>query len=390
MLLILLMACNKTAIKSPIVSYNIENAVKNVEHVMLSDIANDIVYIPLETTKESIVANIRNIIFTSEYILVEDDFEKLLLFNKDGKFLRRIGQKGNGPDEYLSANNIRISSSNEELYVFDGNRLKIMVFNLKTGKCTRKATLNFIPSDFEFFNDTTLAFYCSTASFAFSQKNYHIFLVDTQHLKVTDSLYKENILQIKDLATIDYGFIKLYKDDNKLFCWDSNLDTVFYLDESKKTIKSHVFQYDKYKMPAKYNYNSDFLNVKHNSFYLNKLFETDKYFFLEGVYNMTYMRNILFNKNDQTSRNVVFDYEIQDQGFINDIDGGIPFWPKGVARPNELYDYISPIILKRLLKNDFFETIPVKNKEQNKQLKDALNNCNISDNPIIFIAKLKK
>lgn len=389
-LLILLLACNNKDINVPIVSYDIEKAIENVEHIMLSEIANNIVFIPLETTKESIVADIREIIFTSEHILVKDDFEKLLLFNKEGKFLRKIGQKGNGPDEYLSASNIRISDSNEDLYIFDGNRLKIMAFDLKTGECSRKSTLNFIPSDFEFFNDTTLAFYCSAASFPYSKKNYHIFLVDTRHLNIIDSLYKENTIQTEETANTDYGFIKIYKDQNNLFCWDSNIDTVIYLNENRKIIKSHVFQYDKYKMPSRDQYSSDKFHKKHNYFFLDNLLETDNFFFLEGVYKNTSMKNILVNKNDKTARNVVFNYDIQDRGFTNDIDGGIPFWPKGHAGPNELYDYTSPFLLKRLLKNDFFKTIPVANKKQNDQLKDLLNNCNINENPIIFITKLKK
>jgi hypothetical protein len=87
--------------------------------------------------------------------------------------------------------------------------------------------------------------------------------------------------------------------------------------------------------------------------------------------------------------NIIFNLDLHDAGFHNDIDGGIPFWPKGQVSQNVLYDYISPFELKRLMDDPYYKTIKFRDKEQNKALRNCIDSAKITDNPIIFIATLK-
>jgi hypothetical protein len=58
--------------------------------------------ITLEDTDESLIGRVDNIKATDDYLFILDKSfaRKLLLFDKDGKYLRQIGRFGGGPTEY--------------------------------------------------------------------------------------------------------------------------------------------------------------------------------------------------------------------------------------------------------------------------------------------------
>ena len=87
----------------------------------LSEIAENVEYIPLQTTDSSLlgdvvlkIVNIDNRI----YILnsVEDE-DEILCFNTDGKFSYKINKTGRGPEEYLSITDFDISYDNTLLTI---------------------------------------------------------------------------------------------------------------------------------------------------------------------------------------------------------------------------------------------------------------------------------
>lgn len=69
--------------------------------VPLSSIGSSVEYIALESSPESYFSVRRQISLSENYILVADkQLNRVLLFNRDGKFLRQIGKSGKGPGEF--------------------------------------------------------------------------------------------------------------------------------------------------------------------------------------------------------------------------------------------------------------------------------------------------
>ena len=103
----------------------------------LSEITEDITVIELELTDESIINpkpnQIKRIILSNDLVFLAQP-GKILVFNKDGKFIRSIGSKGQGPGEYNQIRNFTIDETNKRLFVntnyniicydLDGNFLK--------------------------------------------------------------------------------------------------------------------------------------------------------------------------------------------------------------------------------------------------------------------------
>lgn len=89
------------------------------EKVVLSEIAKEVQYIELESNSESFLGEVSDIILTMNYILILDrKLQTVLLFDSIGKYLRKIGKKGQGPGEFGTAFNIAIDDNENRIYIY--------------------------------------------------------------------------------------------------------------------------------------------------------------------------------------------------------------------------------------------------------------------------------
>jgi hypothetical protein len=101
--------------------------------------ADTVIYIPLETTKESLVGNIFQIWMNDSVFIFNCFRQGLLMFQKNGKFVRKIGKQGRGPGEYgdihrfdVIRDTIYVSSTGRRgflRYTFDGTFCDEIKFN---------------------------------------------------------------------------------------------------------------------------------------------------------------------------------------------------------------------------------------------------------------------
>lgn len=85
--------------------------VENARPMKLAEFVESIKLIPLETTDESLIKNIRQLMVQDGKIYINNDRRNVLVFDENGKFLlstaKRIGQ---GPEDYLRAGNMDITA----------------------------------------------------------------------------------------------------------------------------------------------------------------------------------------------------------------------------------------------------------------------------------------
>lgn len=92
-------------------------------YLLLSSISDEIEAIELEITEQSLIKRVKQVFFGSEHIVIYDQ-NAIMLFDKTGKFLRRIGNVGQGPEEYTGIQDITVDFKNKRVFVFShGNRL---------------------------------------------------------------------------------------------------------------------------------------------------------------------------------------------------------------------------------------------------------------------------
>lgn len=134
---------------------------KEGEHLMnLSEIVDSIVYIPLETTDRSLLGEIDQVLLTEsgEYLIADKVISStLLLFAADGKFIRQIGTKGEGPKEYAAIEDVAYRQG--KVYIWDSTGRKVLEYNLK-GEVLNTYSVNCIAYSFTCIGEKEFAFFC--------------------------------------------------------------------------------------------------------------------------------------------------------------------------------------------------------------------------------------
>jgi hypothetical protein len=102
--------------------------------VDFSDLYDELQVIPLETKKESLLQSIDKLIATNNSLYVLDDRTPAVLeFDMNGKFVRRFGNKGSGPGEYLMPKDITIDEERRNLWILDYMQQRLFCYDLDTG-----------------------------------------------------------------------------------------------------------------------------------------------------------------------------------------------------------------------------------------------------------------
>ncbi|MEL5893783.1 6-bladed beta-propeller [Bacteroides sp. GD17] len=84
-------------------------------------------YVALETTTDALIGEFTKIYLTDGYIVVFDQKSMaVFLFGADGKFIRKIGEKDEGPDEYLFINDIQFDK--EQMLIFAHERFQNCIY----------------------------------------------------------------------------------------------------------------------------------------------------------------------------------------------------------------------------------------------------------------------
>ena len=94
----------------------------------LTDIAEDIKIIKLETIDSSLVSTFN--VFINDQYIVSQDFYNILLFNRDGKYLKNLSRSGRGPGEFNNLRQIVLSDRGNKLYGLEFSPEKIHCWNL--------------------------------------------------------------------------------------------------------------------------------------------------------------------------------------------------------------------------------------------------------------------
>ena len=123
------------------VKIDVLKAAQNERDFPLSNIVSDVEFVQLESTIESYFSLIKSYTVTDHYILITTQVEKkVLLFKRSGKFLRQIGQKGQGPGEYFNPCFATIDPSEENIIVKDEQGGNLFKYDMN-GKIIKQANI---------------------------------------------------------------------------------------------------------------------------------------------------------------------------------------------------------------------------------------------------------
>ena len=368
---------------------NYENVLLNAKIIPLSQVASNVEYIKLETTKDCMIKRITDCFFTDSLIFISNR-DHILKFSRNGKFLQRIGSPGRGPGEIDLIRTMTImpdkkmiaiqkNSKGEMLYLsFNGEVIK----TVDIPKALRIKVMN---------NGNLIAYDPGTDG---SSKNIFSIINETGDTisSVRNYCHWVNTTGMTFMAG-SYPEPFLYR--NNWFFKDRYNDTVYTV-VSDRIEPSYFINMGKYKLPDELRLER--IGQDQIQLYLDKapnynyaiLFEAaDKIFITSESYHSSKRRLLFFDK-EQATGILLDDNKGISKGFANDMDGGMDFWPMATVNDNQVFMPIDIVVFKKEFEKTSLSEKISKYPDKQKELEKMMSNSDISDNPILMLVSLKK
>lgn len=358
----------------------LEKSISNVKTVPLSLIGQKIEYIPLETNPSSLLTNIRDIALTDSFAFISD-INKLLQFDRSGRFIRQIGTKGRGPGEYTGVWDYCIDESKNLIYIPStqgGHKLLVFDFN---GKFKKSINLPFKPLSLIQIDTSRLMFYMGNMTHPKLDTAYSWYVTDINGdtlLKIRNFTKRERIPGYMVLEA------PLYMFDKSAHFMEFGVDTLYSLKGLKKEAYA-VFNFGQLKMDTDPDILNDQLREEYNKkYWIRSIFEDGENIYINFVKGLggPECTGVFSKPNCRFTM-------LENGVFNNDIDNGLPFWPKGIINDSTMVMWIEPKQLREHVASDDFKNDIPKYPEKKKELEIIAERLSDFDNPVLMFVTSK-
>jgi hypothetical protein len=404
---------NKNEKEPEILTVEIEENIKNFNIISLSSLNCKLSYIPLETTIEN-QFNVINYIekFGDSLYITTNSYVDI--YNNMGQFLRRVGRFGKGPNE-LEITAIARYYNNKIFIPNAVGRVAVHIYN-KNGVFEKLIPVpvnsfdpirpNWIPKNDSIFllqapNDNT-------------QKPTRIIEIDINGnvLKHLGRRFIGNQDKKKQYIQPFGNCGYFYKVGNEI-CFKEELNDTIWRVNNSNLLPKIVLKTGKYGLPKNYEQlgREDFNKAWSMTIGIRGIFETEKYLMFRADFKKHYPFNFYKPKNafydkpmpypilgffDKIKKEFTFikptniTEQIEPTGILNDIDGGVNFFPMYAANSNVFISAIDAISLKKYVSSETFKNSKPKYPEKKRELEALANRLKDTDNPVLMVVTLEE
>jgi hypothetical protein len=250
-----------------------------------SDLFDSISLIKLETTKESLIGNIDKLISYNNFYFILDMAQSKAVFEFDnkGKFLRKIGQKGKGPGEYLEPHDIAVDQFSGRIIIYDGRKLLFYDFE---GKFIEEIKLSFSFRSFSVLSKDVLAYYFDNS---LKEKDLHKLKFNLLFVNKKGKILSQSFDVDENIYPTSGSRSFFYQYNQELLVSPSYSNTIYSV-STESIVPKFVINFDKYAIPKDFVLNAktdnDFYRElkKSNYAFLRDYFETPNYLAFSIVY----------------------------------------------------------------------------------------------------------
>ncbi|HPM02860.1 MAG TPA: 6-bladed beta-propeller [Candidatus Cloacimonadota bacterium] len=354
------------------------------KEITLSQIADEVSYIQLDNTfpLDLIISSIK---FTNTEIYLNSRDLGILAFDRNGKFINRIGGIGRGPGEYLGYLTFCVNDKSGTVYVLDiGNVIKVFS---RAGQFIRSFSFKGYGPVIEnmVFYDTKLFIQYAAQ---YKSSDYEWIFCDT-----LGNVIKKQERHLPEFTNNWGAPYPICIFEKKICYYNGFADTVFSISSDMEEIPSMIISPAEHRVPRS---NLSLEQIRSGKYLiLGTILETNHYFIIIYSYHKTYHLTIIYKRNHESFLIDLKDWNhgIYRNGITNDIDGGHYFIPEEYFSENGKEYMVGVLypsqIRGRLASEEFKNTIP-KYPEEKKELIKLAESLKDTDNPVLVLVRLKQ
>jgi hypothetical protein len=340
----------------------------------LGSLIEEVKFIPLETTDESLLDNVYKILVTESNIYIYDKFKGggIIIFDREGKFVKRMPH-GQGPGEIFRLWDMAYDWDNKELVAYQH---PFLLFFTPSGDFIRQERL---PFGFHSFVAIPDGYVFKTLGRA---GNEHLEVLEDYTLLVTDKKFKLKSVAMPTFPNdVNYGwYYYLHNNDNTIKITQRFTDTIYQYAGITDGLKAkYAMDYSKKKLPERY------LQGSFDEF--ERATCQDDYYYYLGEYFDTKFHHAFILMNDYTRLRTII-YRNKKSG---NLQGGTYGICDGV---NGMPSMRLPVAVS----GEYFLSLHFPNENESslsnssivlEEDKKKIKNLKEDDNPVLVFFKLK-
>lgn len=350
--------------------------------LQIGQFAEDIEFIPLETNDKCLLDDFLNNIIVTKNDIIVFDYNGCYRFNRKGKFLNKIGTKGNGPGEYINPSSIMVDTLNKWVYFSDYNTDGLIKYNY-LGEYIEKLEIKGSGSKNTFYKPKEFILEGRFYQFAKEEERYSLLYYSESQKKIISKMrcdYDKEIPKLAMCTPISYSY------KGEIYMKDFWCDTIYRMIDPYHLQSYAIFDRGEFELRTRSDKSlitGKEKDIDQKVIDILRISETDRYIFIcSNRINAIY---------DKKSKKVYGGGELEEYerlGVEDDLYGspGIrsDYFPNGIIG-NELctfrhaYEFIENRKNKHSI-NDF----------RYRTYQKMINNLNEDDNPVIMIVKIKR
>ena len=352
-------------------------------HGMCDDVFDTIYTIQLETLDSCIIGNITQIEIVNDTIYIRDQYmtKNICVFDKNGKFVRKIGTIGQGPFEFIEPSDMQVTDN--AILIYDQWQHKLIKYKHDGTKIFEKILPFMCSQVVELKNGEFLFMGINADNFHLPQiLNYKFWKTDTSFI-----INKIGLPCIHNKYPTDIGY-KINNNSNSCYYYDFISDTVFFFDDKGD-------MHPKYKINFQKSHSKEILCSKS----MSKAINNGKYVMIRKIFPIVPNGLVYTMLTKHRMTNVFCNVKTGETKYfnINDVYKSnltrllSYFEPLNVYKDYIVFSAHTDDILKQyefaIQQKSWWDNAPNWVQTNDKKL---IENIKLEDNPIIVFGRVKK
>jgi hypothetical protein len=323
--------------------------------------------VKLETTSESIFGDITKLEILNDTIIIFDSDNQLVLtYDLNGKFLGKIGNRGNGPNEFLNIRSIAIDRIKSKVLLLDDSKLKVFHFK-SDGRFAFSEDAVVYPHDFALENNQLIYFQEKNPTFFDKKITYDLLVTKSGQILNKYFPFSQNI-------SFRFPLNRVFYEVNDTVCFIDKWNSKVYSIVNGKIMPRFCIDFMGYNIPLEYTEDEKVFDLyrKKYSYLYDYVIENNSYVYF-SYFKLGEVRRVLYNKKDKSYHTFSSNYDKLDLFSST-------FAP--IYSYNDFFvSVIPPFLMIEAEKNNFLN---------NSRIKIETSKMDLSDNLILMLYKFKE